>query len=37
MRYGHAPGDIDDYAWQDVALFLELLPLLDPLSFGGDT
>lgn len=35
MRYGHDPRQIDDYPYEDVMTLFELLPLLDPLAFGG--
>lgn len=38
MRYGHSPKEIDAMPWGDVVVFLETLPLFDPLTFtGGDT
>jgi hypothetical protein len=37
MRYGHSPGDIDNYPWRDVRLFMDHIPMLDPtLNLGGD-
>lgn len=36
MWAGHDPRAIDDYSYDDVMTMLELLPMFDPLAFGGD-
>lgn len=28
MRYGHAPSEIDEYAWSDIENFLNALPVI---------
>lgn len=36
MRYGHHPDEIDDYPWEDVVRFLQVVPVLhEREALGG--